>query len=390
MPQTLTARQLEDFAHRSIAYRAPMLAGAARILIPEALLEGDLATTSVAAVSTVQSKVFPLNGFDRQIAVTDSGFSTKSTHHTVARVVMHANAIARNRIDSLFLMNMADAQGWDYAAASPNLEGVPIFQYNRRPSQRHNVILLPLSHWYMGPGSPNLPLPGFDSIPFEKKAARVIWRGAPSGMIQTGPFEQVSLGNFIAQTLRGEMPIESLCGEIFPQALRPRIIQAAHTMPRVDARLTLEGRPRHDLPPALRDLVGDPVPQAEQLGCRYLLALEGNDAPSSMYWGLASNSVVFCPERQWETIMDEGLEPWVHYVPIASDGSDIEAMIDHCEANPHQCADIRHNAQAAMARLANAELRQIVDFEVLSGYTARAWGSFQARHPLLPRRSEMT
>lgn len=62
--------------------------------------------------------------------------------------------------------------------------------------------------------------------------------------------------------------------------------------------------------------------------------LEGNDVSSGLKWAMVSRSVVLMPKPRFTSwLMEELLEPWVHYIPLAEDLSDVEAkvqwMIDH-------------------------------------------------------------
>ena len=61
---------------------------------------------------------------------------------------------------------------------------------------------------------------------------------------------------------------------------------------------------------------------------KVVISLEGNDVSSGLKWNLLCNSVVMMPPptaTSW--LMEELLEPWVHYIPLRHDGSDAEDMI---------------------------------------------------------------
>lgn len=72
----------------------------------------------------------------------------------------------------------------------------------------------------------------------------------------------------------------------------------------------------------------------ELLQYKMILSLEGNDVASGLKWGLYSNSVILMPVPTKTTYaMEELLEPHVHYVPVARDGSDllkkVQWVLDH-------------------------------------------------------------
>ena len=61
---------------------------------------------------------------------------------------------------------------------------------------------------------------------------------------------------------------------------------------------------------------------------KVVVALEGNDVSSALKWNLMSNSVILMPpptRTSWA--MEELLEPWVHYIPIHTNLSNLEEMI---------------------------------------------------------------
>jgi hypothetical protein len=65
-----------------------------------------------------------------------------------------------------------------------------------------------------------------------------------------------------------------------------------------------------------------------------IVMLEGNDVASGLKWALLSQSVVLMPvPRHTSWAMEELLEPWVHYVPLNDDASDVEQkmrwVVDH-------------------------------------------------------------
>lgn len=81
----------------------------------------------------------------------------------------------------------------------------------------------------------------------------------------------------------------------------------------------------------LPDKLGGVKLTTESVTIRHLLRykgiimLEGNDVASGLKWSLLSNSVVLMPiPKHTSWAMEELLVPWVHYVPLADDLSDVE------------------------------------------------------------------
>ena len=85
---------------------------------------------------------------------------------------------------------------------------------------------------------------------------------------------------------------------------------------------------------------------------KYLLSLEGNDVATDLKWKLASSSVVFMPKPETDTYMMESkLVPYVHYVPVKGDGSDLLKQLRWAKDNDEQCKWISEKATEYMDKL---------------------------------------
>ena len=83
----------------------------------------------------------------------------------------------------------------------------------------------------------------------------------------------------------------------------------------------------------------------DQLEYKYIISVEGNDVASGLKWQLYSNSVVLmhCPTiESWA--MEGQLKPFVHYVPLNSDFSDLTQKYNWCLQNQERCRTISTNA----------------------------------------------
>ena len=88
---------------------------------------------------------------------------------------------------------------------------------------------------------------------------------------------------------------------------------------------------------------------------KYQISIPGNDKDSGLNWKLASNSVVLMAHPKIESWLMEGLlQPYVHYVPLKDDYSDLDEILDWCKSNDDKCKEIVINAQQFM--------RQFQDF----------------------------
>jgi hypothetical protein len=107
----------------------------------------------------------------------------------------------------------------------------------------------------------------------------------------------------------------------------------------------------------------------EMLKYKFLLSLEGNDVATNLKWILLSNSVVIMakPTRcSW--FMEDMLIPFVHYVPLNDDNSNIEEMYNWCMANLDKCKAIAQNATKYMKKFLNDDNEKYVITQVIKGY----------------------
>jgi Glycosyl transferase family 90 len=92
-----------------------------------------------------------------------------------------------------------------------------------------------------------------------------------------------------------------------------------------------------------------PLSLQEMLSYKAIIILEGNDVSSGLKWALLSNSVVIMPPPTMTSwLMEELLEPWVHYVPLqphdGNDFSDVEAQVQWVVQHAAEAQRIAHRA----------------------------------------------
>jgi len=110
----------------------------------------------------------------------------------------------------------------------------------------------------------------------------------------------------------------------------------------------------------------------EQLEWKYILVVEGNDKSSALNWVLASNSVPFMVEPTVESwLMESSLRPYVHYVPVKPDFSDLSSQLDWAQANLVRINQIALAGQRYVRALMNATTEANVEGSVLTAYLDR-------------------
>ena len=174
-------------------------------------------------------------------------------------------------------------------------------------------VLLPLNiyrHW-----NPILNVDKND-IPYHHKINDAIWRGSTTG------FEM----------------------DITKKASRFDLVKKYYNHPEMDIGF-------NDVIQGNKDNIYDchvkcELSMKQQLKYKYLIVVEGNDKASCLQWMLYSNSVVLMPKItcvSW--FMEQELKPFVHYVPLENDFSDLEEKLEWCKQNDDTCHRISKHAR---------------------------------------------
>ncbi len=78
---------------------------------------------------------------------------------------------------------------------------------------------------------------------------------------------------------------------------------------------------------------------------KYLLSIEGNDVATGLKWMLYSNSVVFMsPPTRVSWAMEDLLVPFVHYIPLSNDYSNLLEMVEWANEHDEACQEISQRA----------------------------------------------
>jgi Glycosyl transferase family 90 len=157
-----------------------------------------------------------------------------------------------------------------------------------------------------------------EDIPWSQKKLGTLWRGIMTGFVEDGP-NATALDQCMSNTR---------CRFVYESKKRnsPLVDAAVVGMdPRYKGGTSCNG---------IQLKATNRTSYAEFQSYKVVLALEGNDVSSALKWNLMSNSVVLMPsptKTSWA--MEELLEPWVHYIPVHANLSNIEEMIRWVGAN---------------------------------------------------------
>ncbi|EME27098.1 uncharacterized protein Gasu_53190 [Galdieria sulphuraria] len=109
-----------------------------------------------------------------------------------------------------------------------------------------------------------------------------------------------------------------------------------------------------------------PSPGKNLFQFKYVLNIEGHDLSSSFPHALYSWSCPFHPYPfSVESIFFRDLKPWIHFVPLNLNGSDLIEKLEYCRTNESHCKQIGENGRKLMQRFMNETLFHEMNRKVL-------------------------
>jgi hypothetical protein len=209
---------------------------------------------------------------------------------------------------------------WIQSLCKPS---VPIFVSAKKTHQRHQILFC---DWHYDPRSRNHADwnmiveslgPDSESTNWESKVDRLIWRGGPND----GRYTPGRIGNYV----RGSLV---LLAQDYPE-----LIDASFNNypPNFD-------KYRKDFEDHFPDKFLNPFEMAR---FKYQIDIDGVTATfSGLAWKLLSGSLVFKQHSDNKTWFHDLLIPWVHYVPLNRDISDLLEKLSWARANDNTCRKI--------------------------------------------------
>ena len=94
-----------------------------------------------------------------------------------------------------------------------------------------------------------------------------------------------------------------------------------------------------------KGLVGAPLPMQTWSTYKYTIDIDGFGPSWKFFPCLAQGMVVFKVDSDFNLFFTKDLDPFVHYIPVAKDLSDLSEMLDWAFSNPGHCQAISDNAR---------------------------------------------
>ncbi len=169
--------------------------------------------------------------------------------------------------------------------------------------------------------------PKIEKIQWNEKIAKAVFRGTTTGAGVTPETNQRIKVMDMAETPQGK---KLLNVGITKWNLRPRKLQDAKYIQTIER--------RNGYPKANR------LSLQEQSQYKYILNLEGHVAAYRLSYEMSSGSVILLADSKWKMWYHHLIKPYVHYVPVKEDLSDLFSQIEWCKQNDEKCQAIAKNA----------------------------------------------
>ena len=116
-------------------------------------------------------------------------------------------------------------------------------------------------------------------------------------------------------------------------------------------------------------IIGDWCPIETQLKYKCLLSIEGNDVATNLKWIMMSNSVCIMPiPKICSWFMEDHLQPYVHFIPVLDDFSDLEEKYEWCLNHDSECEQISKNGTEFAKQFLDIEREDEITKQVIYSY----------------------
>lgn len=164
-------------------------------------------------------------------------------------------------------------------------------------------------------------------IPWEKKIRRAVWRGVVTG----------SIGDEASAVTEEGCKANNRCRFVLQHG-DSKLVDAGFTAG-VSSRDRINGVALLRWRAHMRDVLKHKI----------VISLEGDHARSDLKWQLMSSCVLLmAPPKQTSWLMEEYLQPWVHYIPLADDASNALEMVKWVLQNDGEAHRIAERATLFM------------------------------------------
>lgn len=167
--------------------------------------------------------------------------------------------------------------------------------------------------------------PNIQHVPWEEKISKAVFRGATTG----AGFDSKTNQRLLAYELTRSR--QDLFDVGFTKwNLRPRKFEGHKYLQTIEMKEY----------PVLKHMT-----LQEQSTYKYILNLEGHVSAYRLSYELSSGSVVLLASSKWKMWYSDMIKPYIHYVPVSENLSDLISQVEWCKNNDEKCIEIVKNAQ---------------------------------------------
>ena len=166
-------------------------------------------------------------------------------------------------------------------------------------------------------------------LPWKQRIDKVIWRGSPTG--------------------RGPVPLRPRVVNLLPFVGHADVDACFPIFNSVGGNATLA---KENLAPFGVTCPDKRMTFNKFAEYRYILDMDGNSWSDRFIHLLTLGSTVFKQESEFEDFATIYARPFIHYIPLKRDLSDLEAAVQKCREHPTYCAKVAENG----VKLARGEL----------------------------------
>jgi len=225
---------------------------------------------------------------------------------------------------------------------------IPTFVKSRNKETPKKSILLPLENLYI----PNYYVDILNSdIPFNKKKKSCVWRGVNSGRFYAINKEKASREDLVLKHGKNDNYNIGLSCAIYKLE---------------NENMTYKCK---DISYNIEEYVKGNLTIKQQLEYMFIISVEGNDFATNLSWIMLSNSVPLMPIPYVETWkMESELVPYIHYVPLNNDFSDLDEKMEWCTNNIDKCEEIAYMSKLYILQFFDKNKEKDIIKEVINIY----------------------
>lgn len=243
--------------------------------------------------------------------------------------------VKRYKVRDVDFIVYARDEVYPFTKISPSLLAIPAFMMFRNPNSEYekDKFLLPDSNmlkksWY---NLINKIEENKKFYPWNKKLNKVFWRGAATGGEAKYSYNISNIDKLPRLKI-------TMLSKLYPNLIDGQLVNPIFSNDQDGQNLSLVLK-------MLFNNSNKPTKEIEHLPYKYLLSVDGNSCTGTRVpWIMLSNSVLLKQESikiQW---FYSALKPYVHYVPIKNDLTDIFKQINWMKKHDEQIQNISNNA----------------------------------------------